>query len=127
MNNSGLPRWAIVSALVVALAPVLADAQALYVTSYDTNQIKKFDPASGAFLGNIGGPELVHPVAITPGTGGDLFVVSDGDNNIRRYDGSSGAYKGVFVSSGLSAPQDLVFGPSGDLYVANFGTSSVLR
>jgi hypothetical protein len=124
MTSQLVLRWALLPALW--LAPALACAQALYVTSYDTNQIKKFDPATGAFLGNIGGAELVHPLAISAGTGGDLFVIGDGGTTVQRYDAASGAYKGVFAT-GLSLPQDLLFGPSGDLYVSNFGTASVLR
>jgi hypothetical protein len=124
MTKQLVLRWALLPA--VWLAPTVVCAQALYVTSYDTNQIKKFDPATGAFLGNIGGAELVHPFALTSGPGGDLFVVAESDNSIRRYDGATGAYEGVFAG-GLSDPQDLIFGPTGDLYVSNFGTSSVLR
>jgi WD40 repeat protein len=124
MTHSIAARWALLPALM--LAPALAAAQSLYVTSYNTNQIKKFDPATGAFLGNLGGAELAHPIAITASPGGDLFVLGDGDTKVLRYDGVTGAYKGVFAS-GLSLPEDLLFGPSGDLYVSNFGTASVLR
>jgi WD40 repeat protein len=126
MKNLIAFRWALLP--LFALAPVVAGAQSLYVTSYDTNQIKKYDPATGSFLANIGGAELAHPIAVTMGTGGDLFVLGDGSNNVYRYDATTGAYKGVFATgAGLSNPQDLLFGPTGDLYVSNFGTASVLR
>ncbi len=101
----GVFSWRRVVLVCALLMPLPASAQQLFVTSYNTNQIKKYDPSTGSFLGNIGGAELVNPLSIAASPGGDLFVIGDGDTRVLRYDGSTGAYKGVFAT-GLSLPED---------------------
>jgi hypothetical protein len=85
----------------------------LYIGSYGTNNVLRYDGSTGAFLGAFvpaGSGGLSLPEGLAFGPDGNLYVVSQGTDNILRYDGSSGAFLGVFS------------GPGGTLSYANYLT-----
>jgi streptogramin lyase len=85
----------------------------LYVGSWGTNNVLRYDRTTGAFLGAFvpaGSGGLNRPEGLAFGPDGDLYVVSQGTNSILRYDGATGAFLGVFS------------GPGGALTVANYLT-----
>jgi hypothetical protein len=126
----------------------------LYVCSFLSDSILRYDGATGDFLdafvvGAGPGPRL-RPLALTFGPDGDLYVTSNNQVAVLRFEGpdgeTPGAPLGTFVppgSGGLIVPDGLLFGPDGngdgqqDLYVtslewngafkAKLGTSTVKR
>lgn len=104
---------------------------ALYVSSFDSDAILRYDGSTGAFIdlfvpsgtGGLNGPDA----GMVFGPDGALYVPGYYSNNIARYDGRSGASLGDFTPSDmLDAPRTVVF--EGDrLYVANEGSNEVLR
>jgi DNA-binding beta-propeller fold protein YncE len=97
----------------------------VYVSSFESDSVLKFNADSGAFLGvfvTAGSGGLNGPTGIAFGPDGHLYVASFVfNNNVLRYDGQTGQFLDVFVeegSGGLQGPIDLKFGPNGDLYVA---------
>jgi WD40 repeat protein len=104
----------------------------LYVASFGTNSILRYNSTTGAFLGTFvssGSGGLNEPTGLFF-SGGKLYVVSQGNNSVLRYDASSGAYIDTFVTSGsggLSEAQRAAFGPDGNLYVSSGNTNSILR
>jgi streptogramin lyase len=67
----------------------------LYVSDVSTNQIKRFDPNTGAYLGVFGTAN--SPGDLGFGPDGMLYVSSFGDHNIIKLNGATGAYAGVVV------------------------------
>jgi DNA-binding beta-propeller fold protein YncE len=102
----------------------------LYASSNATDQILRYDGATGAFLGAFAsGGGLTKPSHLLFGPDGNLFVNSQGTNSVLRYDGSTGAFLGAFASGG-GLNQDsvgLAFGPDGNLYVNSHLTNQILR
>ena len=103
-------------ALLVRLA---AAANIVYVSSFDSDTVLKFNAQSGAPLGIFvpaGSGGLNGPTGLTFGPDGHLYVSSFVLNNrVLKYDGRSGQFLGVFVdegSGGLQGPMDLGFGPA---------------
>jgi DNA-binding beta-propeller fold protein YncE len=109
----------------------------LYVVSFGTQSVLRFDGTTGAYLGEFvpsGSGGLDGPALIAFGPGGDLFVsdfYSD-DPAVIRYQGPSGQTPGAFIdqfvppgSGDLQVPGSLIFGPDGngdehvDLYVTS--------
>ncbi len=106
----------------------------VYVTSEGTDEVLRFDPASGTYLGpfiwddpatgtdETGG--LEKPSSVAFGPDGDCYVASFSLNSVLRYDGRTGAFLGVFVQSGAGGLQGpdagMTFGPDGDLYIPSF-------
>jgi streptogramin lyase len=110
------------------LVPATRAQEQLLVTSRNTDQVLRYDLASGAFLGvAASGGGLDNPVGLTFGPHGDLFVASDQTDSVLRYD-ASGAFLGVAAQgNGLDAPRQVNFGPDGMLYVASGATNQILR
>jgi sugar lactone lactonase YvrE len=85
----------------------------LYFSSFNSNEIKRYNGTTGQFMDNfvsagIGG--LVAPDGLVFGPGGNLYVSSFGTNDVKRFDGASGAFLGDFTSGGgLIQPTFLVF------------------
>lgn len=103
----------------------------LYVSSFDSDAILRYDGQTGAFVdvfvpagaGGLDGPDA----GMVFGPDGHLYVPGYYSNSIPRYDGATGMPLGDFVAGGmLDNPRTLVF--HGDhLYVANEGSDEVLR
>jgi DNA-binding beta-propeller fold protein YncE len=85
----------------------------LYVSSYGTNNVLRFDATTGDFIDQFvpsgsGGLSGTHGIAFGPD--GNLYVSSHLTNSVLRYDGSTGAFIDVFVPPvQLNGPTDLVF------------------
>ncbi len=105
----------------------------LYVASFETDQVLRYDGATGAFLGvfvSSGSGGLDGPDAGTLfGPDGNLYVPSFFNDRILRFDGGSGAFVDEFVSfreDGLRQPRDIAF-HQGLVYVASSGSGQILR
>jgi sugar lactone lactonase YvrE len=96
----------------------------LYVSSYNTDNVLRYDGTSGEFLGALAWVD--EPEGLTFGPDGDLYVAARGTNEIRRYDGKTGQPLGVFASGDtLDGPYELRFRDDGKLYVSNYWSPSV--
>jgi streptogramin lyase len=104
---------------------------ALYVSSFDSDAILRYDGSTGAFVdlfvpsgaGGLNGPDA----GMVFGPDGALYVPGYYSDSIPRFDGRSGEPLGDFTPTDmLDAPRTVVF--EGDrLYVANEGSDEVLR
>ncbi|MBE2206912.1 MAG: hypothetical protein IAE84_04970, partial [Saprospiraceae bacterium] len=103
----------------------------LYVASFSDSRIVKFNPVTGAYLGDFvtsGSGGLVNPTGITFGPDGNLYVSGTGSNAIHKYNGTTGASMGKFVDNvpaGFVPHQGLEFGPDGNLYSVNDFTTTL--
>lgn len=106
----------------------------LYVASHNTNEVLRYDAASGEFLGAFvtsGSGGLTKPgvqgLIFRPD--GKLYVISRDTHSVLRYDAATGAFLDAFIpsgSGGLLYPKGMTFGPDGSLYVSNEG-NQILR
>ena len=124
-----MPRLLRSLVVLLVLSSSGASQTALFVTSRFTDEVLRYDAASGAFLGVFAaGGGLDNPVGLTFGPDGHLYVASGDSDEVLRYDGTSGAFLGVFAAGGnLSGPTSFTFGPDGDLYVGSVLTHRVKR
>lgn len=104
----------------------------LYVASFETDQVLRFDGRTGAYLGVFvaaGSGGLNGPDAGTKfGSDGNLYVPSFWNDRVLRYD-ASGAFVDEFVSfreGTLRQPRDLVE-HEGHWYVASSFNDRILR
>jgi sugar lactone lactonase YvrE len=120
---------AVVVAVAALASATVANAD-VCVSSLLTNQVLRYDDATGSPLGVCAtGGGLTAPRGVTFGPDGNVYVSNTGGNSVLRYDGQTGAFIDTFVapgSGGLFEPQGLAFGPDGDLFVVR-GFASVLR
>ena len=105
----------------------------LYVASFETDAILRYDGATGAFLdvfvatgsGGLNGPDAGTKF----GPDGHLYVPSYWNHRVLRYDGATGAALGALIApqaGGLRNPRDVVF-KNGFVYVASSGNNRVLK
>lgn len=105
----------------------------LFVASFDTDSIFRYDGDTGAPLGRFVAPRaggLRQPLGLSFGDDGHLYVGSFETNAILRYHGITGAFLGALVASGgdrLKGPAEFVFGPDTRLYVSSMIGNEVLR
>ena len=96
----------------------------LYVASWVTDEVLRYDAASGAFVdvfvtAGAGGLDFPHTIAFGPD--GNFYVTSAENGEVLRYDGTSGLFMDVFVSSESYAGHKtgFFFGPDNTLYVSS--------
>lgn len=104
----------------------------LYVSSFATGEILRFNGLTGSPMGVFvpgGNGNLEHPERLLF-VGDDLWVTDFTGGAVRRYEAHTGLPMGDLVepgSGGLSLADDMVIGPDGMLYVASAGSGEVLR
>ena len=69
------------------------------MASSGTNQILKYNEATGAYLGAVSSPALSGPKDVKFGPDGLLYVLSSGNNRILRFT-TSGTYVDDYVPAG---------------------------
>jgi sugar lactone lactonase YvrE len=121
----------------------------LYVGSFNTNAVKRFDSATGAFIDDFVADDpatldvdesggLSGPAGLIIGPDGNFYVSSRLTNTVLLYDGATGAFIRAFVaddpatmdideSGGLQQPGGLTFDAAGNFYVSSSDTNQVLR
>lgn len=116
--------------LSAAARTAMAD---LYVCSFSTNAIYRYDDSTGAPLGvfitnGAGGLDAPHGLAF--GADNHLLVASANNDRILKFHGQTGAFLGTFVASGaggLDYPAGIRFGTDGNLYVASQLSNQILK
>ncbi len=99
----------------------------LYVSSEVSNNVLRYNAATGAFIDSFVTAGNVEGIAFGPD--GNLYV-ADWGGKVIRYDITDGSYIDDFVTSGLgglSQAYGIVFGPDGNLYVSSYDNHNVLR
>jgi hypothetical protein len=103
--------------------------QNLYISSFSTGSIERYNGATGNYVGRFvggSGSNLRNPEGIKFGPDGNLYVVDRTQSAVLRYDGGTGAFIDQFVKAGAGGYNNaggIVFGPDGNLY-ATSGTQS---
>lgn len=117
--------------LLLGSCAAVASAEVLYVSSFGSDEVFRFNPATGAFIDTFitaGSGGLNQPHGVLD-RGGDVLVSSAITDQVLRYDRQTGAPLGELIGpdSGLDCPVSLVVGPDENLYVASQLTDEVLR
>ena len=85
----------------------------LYVSSLNTNEVLRYNGATGAFMDVFGGVgDLDQPSGLAFGPDGNLYVADHLDHSILRYDGTTGAFLDEYVAAGaggLTKPTLITF------------------
>ena len=111
-------------------AQTLAPDDFLLVSDYDTNRVKRYNAATGAFVDDFvpklsGG--LNQPQGLVFGPRDHHLYVASGElsgsaqrRGVLRFDGTNGEFLGTFADGEhLGGPHAVIFGPDGHLYVAD--------
>lgn len=104
----------------------------LYVASYNTNEILKFDsngdPVPGGPFIAAGTGGLANPRGITIGPDGLLYVANGATESILRFDPNTGAFVDNYTfNATIQLPYGLTFGPDDNLYVVDTDLGKVLK
>ena len=104
----------------------------LYVSSFDTDEILRFDGSTGKFIdvfASSGG--LDGPVGMLfDDSTSSLFVSSKNSNQIFKYDSKTGDFLEIFIHNDddvLQKPESLIKGPDNNLYVSSSETNQILQ
>jgi DNA-binding beta-propeller fold protein YncE len=116
------------SPLKRATTMVIGPGGDLFVTSNVTNEVLRYDGATGKYLGSfISG--LNGPGQILWGPDGNLYVANFNTDSVLRYS-PAGQFIDVFVgpgAGGLDGANGIVFTKGGDLLVSSYNNDKVLR
>jgi hypothetical protein len=104
--------------------------QDLFVTSYNTSQILRFDWATQTYQPFVtpGSGGLTNPYAVAFGADGNLYVTDIAQSFVLKFDGTTGGPLGTYVaagSGGLTNASGLAFGPDGNLYVLSYNRGAM--
>lgn len=97
----------------------------LYITSFATNQVLRYDGVTGAFIDafvTAGLEGLDQPTGLGFGSDGNLYVGDSANALVRRYDGNTGAFIDDYIdagSGGLAAPVFMTFLPAQQVNVSS--------
>ena len=128
----------LVSGAGIPQVTVAGTPQDLLVSSRFSNNILRYDGATGAFRGVFAsGNGLANPNGIAYGRDGRLYAGLGDQGRVLRFDGQTGRFIDAFVkddpatttdeSGGLAGARAIAFGPEGDLYVDDGPRNRVLR
>lgn len=103
------------------------DGSVLLVSGFDSDNVVRFDAASGTFIDElvapgVGGLSRAEGISFAPD--GSLLVNSFGSSQVLRHDGETGAFKGVFAS--IASPTGLVV-RNGLAYVGSFSGEGLVN
>jgi uncharacterized delta-60 repeat protein len=103
----------------------------LYVASFHTGAVLRYNGTTGAFMGVFvatGTGGLNAPLGLNFGLDGMLYVASRGANNILRFDARTGAHDASFNGNLMGGvPEDFTFGPDGRIYVSDLNGGRIVR
>jgi hypothetical protein len=86
-----MTRLFLLASAVVLLAGTTARAGSILVSSQHTDQIRRYDLATGQFEDVFAsGGGLSQPIGLTYGPDGSLYVASYGTSEVLRYGGTTG-------------------------------------
>lgn len=116
-------RKLVLVAIFSAVAVSSFAADDLLVCSLLSDQVLRFDGATGAFVGVFADTHMDGPEGITLGPDGNVYVASEYSANITKWS-PAGTYLGEFVPA-MDGWEDIEFGPDGNLYaIAHFGEAA---
>jgi outer membrane protein assembly factor BamB len=104
----------------------------LYVPSFNSNAVLRYDATTGAFLDTFvpaGGPGAMSQPRTILFRNNMVWITSDNGNKVLRY-GLDGSFIDTFVASGaggLNGATGMVFGDDGLLYISSWRNNKVLR
>lgn len=108
--------------LILFSASAFAEEDML-VCSLLSDQVLRYDGATGAYKGVFADTHIDGPEGITVGPDGNVYVASEYSGNITKW-APDGTFLSEFVPS-MAGWEDLEFGPDGHLYaIAHFGLPS---
>jgi outer membrane protein assembly factor BamB len=114
------------SAMASSITNIIAPSPNLYVASFGTDQVLRYDGSSGAFI-DVFVPDpsggLDQPIGLDFGTDSLLYVSYAHAQKIRR-ESSDCVTAG---SGGLNQPHGFIFGPDGNIYSSSSFTNQILR
>ncbi|MBI5687624.1 MAG: NHL repeat-containing protein [Verrucomicrobia bacterium] len=116
--------WAVFGAALATVLVAPAARAVLYVSSYNTDNINRYDENTGAYLSQF---SAVNPAGFVIGPDGHFYVASyPGSYSVHRYNGVTGADMGAWAGFTFEA-YDLVFGSDGHVYGTHLSTGRFMR
>lgn len=109
---------------------MVADDKYLYVASFATDQIHKYDLQTGKFVGAFGNESYLDcPEGMARGPNNTIYVASFLDDRVVKFSLPDGKFLGVVAnkSHGLKGPEDVAFLPDGSLLICSHYSDTVLR
>ena len=104
----------------------------LYVSSFDTDEILRFDGITGKFIdvfASSGG--LDGPIGMAfDDNSSSFFVSSNNSNQVLKYDSHTGEFQEILIQDvdlSLQKPESLIIGPDNNLYVSSSKTNQILQ
>nr|MCH9653497.1 hypothetical protein [Planctomycetota bacterium] len=104
----------------------------LYVASFSTNEILKFDsngdvvPGGPFIAAGTGG--LANPRGVTVGPDGLLYVANGATESVLRFDPVTGAFIDNYTfNATIQLPNGITFGPDNNLYIVDTDLGTVLK
>lgn len=126
LDNMGAPGSDNVQ-VTVNNPPPTATSFDLFVSSQNTNSVKRYNGVSGAYLGNFVAPGsggLSATQEVKFGLDGHLYVTGYYTPNILRFDSTNGNLLGQFSNGyAMENPTKMSFGPDGRIYVSQWGNA----
>lgn len=104
-----------------------AVADVLFVASFATDRIHRYNMTTGEPLGMFGSEaEIDCPEGLAVDNNGTLYVASFLDDSIARYT-TEGEFLGRHSPTGLKGPEDIEVLPDGDIVVTSHFSDEILR
>ncbi|RDD45899.1 E3 ubiquitin-protein ligase TRIM71 [Trichoplax sp. H2] len=108
---------------------MVLDNKILYVASFATDEIRKYNSTTGEFINSFGGEQYLDcPEGIVLGSNRTLYVASFLNDKVVKFN-LEGDFLGVVAdgSSGLKGPEDVLLMKDGSLLVTSHYSDNILK